>query len=544
MSTTTAHEVRARTRPRAKTLRADFANHAAAVLEEAASQAWPSEDYAADPVRFSREVLGAEPYDAQIEIAEAVRDHKRVAVSSGHKVGKSYVAAWLALWFYCSFPEARVVMSSTTSRQVDQILWREVRRFHKRATVPIGGDLHELARSGLKADDFREIVGFTAREAEAVAGISGAHLLYVLDEASGIPDEIFEAIEGNRAGGARLVMFSNPTRTEGEFYEAFFAKAAHYRTFRLSSEDTPNVREGRVVVPGLAVREWIDEKREEWGEDSPLYKIRVKGEHVLSETGKIISVHLIGEAEARWYESIPSDDDRLFLGIDPAGPGHAGDETAIAVRRGKKILAIYTWRGLDESGILAHALGVAKEFRRPREIPVFVVDREGPIGVAAYGFMRAHAATHGDVTDETAIEVFGVRSSDKAIRQPHLYDRVRDELWANLVAWLRDDGAIPEDTKLAKELHAPEWVGQITGKLKATPKADIKAALGRSPDRADACALAAWTPTAASTPPPDNGAPTPSAPEPSAAPSMREYSPRTPSLDPYAGAGAWGGRRR
>src|SRR5690606_35865340 len=123
-------------------------------------------------------------------ILEAVRDHQRVAVSSGHKCGKSMSAAILSLWYYCSFPNARAIMSSTTARQVDQILWRELKMVRTRGgkcvackaadpedrkiarpcphSALIEGDIGELARTGLKSPDFREVFGFTAREAEAV----------------------------------------------------------------------------------------------------------------------------------------------------------------------------------------------------------------------------------------------------------------------------------------------------------------------------------------------------------------------------------------
>jgi phage terminase large subunit len=472
---------------------------------------WPSTKYRDDPVAFCREVLAEQPWSKQVEIMNAIRDHKRVAVKSGHKIGKSRVAAAVALWFYCSFPAARVVMSSTTSRQVDQILWRELRMMYarsgtcaacwraseiaeRRAPRPcphsaiIDDDMHELARSGLKASDFREIVGFTAREAEAVAGISGANLLYLLDEASGIDDAIFEAIEGNRAGGARVVMFSNPTRTEGEFFEAFNGKAQFYKCLTVSSEETPNVREGRDVVPGLAGREWVEEKKLEWGEDSPLYRVRVKGEFVLNEDGKILSVHAISQAEARWSDA--PEIGRLHVGLDPSGPGLAGDESAFAVRRGAKVLRLYAFRGANEDALIAHLVGILKEHRRDRDpLPLVTIDREGPIGGAVFGRMRAYAELH-----PSEFEVAGVKASDRAMRAHQNYDRVRDELWANLADWVRDGGAIPEDTKLAKELHAPQWVGQLSGRLKVTPKDEIRKILGRSPDRADAVALSVWEP--------------------------------------------------
>ncbi|HYG67931.1 MAG TPA: hypothetical protein VD838_09735, partial [Anaeromyxobacteraceae bacterium] len=93
---------------------------------------WPSSKYRDDPVAFAHDILGVEPWSKQVEILEAVRDHKRVAIRSGHKTGKSNSAGILALWFYCSWPDARVVMSSTTSRQVDTILWRELSMLRSR----------------------------------------------------------------------------------------------------------------------------------------------------------------------------------------------------------------------------------------------------------------------------------------------------------------------------------------------------------------------------------------------------------------------------
>lgn len=473
---------------------------------------FPSPAYQADPVKFFRDVLGVEPWSKQREILEAVRDHPRVAVCSGHKVSKSHSAAGIALWYYCSYPDARVVMTSTTARQVDQILWRELRMMRARSgrcvdckrkdpeglLIPrpcehsalIEGEQGELARTGLKSADFREVVGFTAREAEAVAGISGKHLLYIADEASGIGDDIFEAIEGNRAGGARIVMFSNGTRNEGEFYEAFNSKSRLYRTLRVSSESTPNVVEGREVIPGLATREWIEEKRIEWGEDSPMYRVRVKGEHAIGEDAKIFSIHTISQAEARWADT--PDAGRLFIGIDPAGESGMGDESAFSARRGLKQLVLRTRSGLNDDGHLVQLLQLIAALRLPRETPVVVLDRDGSIGASLHGKLRAFLDTE---RDAPPFELVAVRASDKAVRQSHIYDRIRDELCANLYQWFRDGGAIVSDTKLAKELHCPEWKQGINGKLKATPKDTIRKLLGgRSPDRMDALALSVWEP--------------------------------------------------
>lgn len=519
------------------------------------AHSWPSDRFRAKPVEFFQNVLGVEPWSKQIEIIEAVRDHKRVAVKAGHKVSKSHTAAGIALWFYESFEDARVVMTSTTSRQVDQILWRELKMMHARAgrcsackaedrrkverhempgprpcphSFLLDGEPRELARTGLKSPDFREVVGFTAREAEAVAGVSGKNLLYILDEATGIDDAIFEAIEGNRAGGARVLMFSNPTKSEGEFYNAFDSKKAFYKTISISSEDSPNVISGTDTIPGLATREWVQEKIEEWGKDSPLYKVRVLGEFVLHEDGKILSIHAIGESEKRWLDA--SSEGRLCIGIDPAGSGVGGDESCFASRRNLKILSLIAKRGLTEDGHLAHLLAILRDQRRPGdELPLVVVDCEGAVGDIVWRRLREYADTH-----PNEFEVLPVRASSGATRQPQNYDRTRDELWANLAQWILQGGAVIPDTKLAKELHAPEWVEKLaSAKQKVTPKPELRKKLGRSPDRADAVALAVWPriedPANPSPPPPP---PPPPSPDPEFA-----------SLDPYAGAGTWGGGR-
>jgi hypothetical protein len=473
---------------------------------------WPSARYRDNPAAFFREVLGVEPWSRQLEVIEAVRTHRRVAVKSGHKVSKSNTAAGLALWFYCSFPDAQVVMSSTTARQVDQILWRELKMMFARSgrctsckaedpegkrierpcphSAVVDGEHGELARTGLKSGDFRQVVGFTAREAEAVAGVSGRHLLYIVDEASGVPNAIFEAIEGNRAGGAWLLMLGNPTRTSGEFFDAFYSKKELYKTVSISSEETPNVVEGRVVVPGLATREWIEEKRQEWGEGSPLYLVRVKGEYALSEDGKIFSIAVIAEAEQRWHETPASG--RLFIGLDPAGETGSGDETCFAPRRGLRLLQLITERGLDDEAHVARLLHLVFTLRLPGETPVVVMDREGSIGAKLAARLRAIADTH-----PSPFELVAVRASDKALRQPHVYDRVRDELAANLEAWFREGGSIPEDTKLEAELHALQWIQSAAarGRLKVTSKPEVRKLLeGRSPDRYDGLALSVWEP--------------------------------------------------
>lgn len=557
---------RVRTRPTCLSLMLDDVRGA---LESVTGIRWPSELYRRDPVGFAETILGQEPWEKQVEILEAIRDYDRVSVTSGHKIGKSHTAAMAAKWFYASFDDARVVLTSTTHRQVEDILWREIRKIKARAGVclpckkaaanmsprerarlpvpcphsaRIDGKMGESARSGLKADDMRQIVGFTARDPEAVAGISGANILYIVDEASGVADAIFEAIEGNRAGGAKVLLFSNPTQTEGEFFESHHDKALQfekdgspvlddkgrqkgfYFAITVSSEETPNAKSGKRLIPGLATREWIEEKKLEWGEDSALYNVRVRGKFARNEAGKIISLHLIGLAEAAHAEA-PAEG-RLYIGLDPAGPGEGGDESVFVPRRGMKMLGLRHEQGLDEDGHVRVLLEVLREHRKPREAPpIVVVDREGDVGARVYAKLCAVASAIRDELKQ--FEVVGVRSSERSRSEG--YPRVRDELWANLATWLRDGGGILEDARLAKDLHAPSWEAVPGNKVKATAKSELRKMLGRSPDRGDGLTLAVW----------EGGAVAAMLDDEHAELAAGDEDLAGEDLDPYAGAGLW-----
>jgi hypothetical protein len=498
-----------------------FADVWASGLEQIATEArtirWPNVRADLDPVWFFRDILGVEPWGRQTEAIIATTEHPRVAISSGHKTGKSYLVGGLALSKYCAYDDSRVVLTSTTSRQVDAILWRQIRQLihgsgvclackregYKLEDRPcphsavIDGQIGDLARTGLKSG-FREVVGFTAREPEAVAGISGAHLWYFTDEASGIPEVIFEAIEGNRAGGARIVMTSNPTKTEGTFFDAFYTRKDSWKAITISSEETPNCTIAPGTIPGLADPEWIAEKEQEWGRESAFFRVRVLGEFPVNEDGKIFSIALISEAQQRWYETPhpkPSldvealEDNRLFVGCDPAGATGTGDETAIATRRGNKILTLERARGLNIDAHVARLLGVLNKLRWPGELPVLAIDRDGKIGSELYGALRSL-----EQRNPALFELHAVRGSDGAKRKPQVFDRTRDELASNLEDWLVNGGTLPPDVKLEQELHTLEWETAINGKTKLLRKTKIREIIGRSPDSYDAVSIVCWVP--------------------------------------------------
>jgi phage terminase large subunit len=505
------------------TFTSDLLTHLRGVVSRVERVQWPSPRYRSDPVGFARDILGIELWDRQVDIAMSVVAHDQVAVRGAQKVGKSNTAAVLALWWYCSHEDARVMLSATTEMQVNRVLYRELRRLIARsgrcvdcrtahdAALAQGLHAHELAarcpcpcphsqvvdgtlgataESGLTCG-LRQVVGIVARSQESVAGISGANQLWICDEASGMSAEFLAAATGNLAGGGKIVMISNPTRVTGYFFDAFHRSSAAWHTLHVSAPDSPNVVQGRLVVPGLASRSWIETKKREHGETSAYYRVRVLGEFPVGESGLIFPLSTISLAEHRWHDvDAGSVEGRLWIGLDPAGAAGDGDESVFCLRRGKYIVELLAYRGLTDDAHLEHLLGIIERRSRKRDpLPVVVIDAEGKIGAGLAGRLASHLREKKDYS------LVRVRASEKALREPKVYYRVRDELVANLEAAFADGLAIPEDAKLTEELHLYAWDQRPDGRYTLTPdKERIRRELMRSPDRLDALALSCWEP--------------------------------------------------
>lgn len=437
----------------------------------------------ADPVEFGRRVLGFEPWEKQVEIMRAVRDTTRVAVRSGHKIGKSACAAAIALWWYHTRPQATVILTSSADDLVRIVLWNEIKKLYSRAPELLGGDMHDGHRAGLvNSRTGSRIIGLASNKGENMAGISGMDLLFIIDEASGVADPIFDTIEGNRAGGARAVMFGNPTQQSGRFYEAFHDDRAFWRCIHVSSETTPNAVTGEIVVPGLATREYIDEMRLEWGEDSAWYQVRVKGEFPDAAEDAVIGLELVQGSSDGWREPRP-DDGTLEVGVDVSRFGD--DETVIFPRRGLFAGTPVVMHGTDTFQISEQVRALVRRLRIPSERPVVRVDGGG-VGGGVVDQLRQRAEF--EVVDANAAQSAGTDE----------HSRLRDRLWFNLRDWLAAGGRVPKDRKLVQEMAAPTYAFDVKGRLKVETKDDIRAKLRpqRSPDRADALALAVLNRTA------------------------------------------------
>lgn len=510
---------RRRGRPRTATLTIALAWSQALRTQLAArhGETWPSDRYFSDPVGFSRDILGIDLWSRQREIAEAVRDHDRVAVSSGNKLGKTQLAAVIAVWWFCTRPQARVRLTAAIAAQIRDGVYREIRQLIARSGVCLDCRRHEdetgqpspvpcphstpiddvrvglLPETGVVARDGREIIGRAASSPEAARGLSSPNVLVIYDESSGIPDEIFEGQATAIAGGGKMFAISNPTKNAGWFFEIFHGKAkASWCSFQVSTRENPNYIEGRSVVPGLATKEWVDEMIERHGADSREVLITIEGRFPLSEEGRIFSLATVAEASRRWLDEVQPTGP-LVIGLDPAGDSGTGDESVFAPRRGLRVAALHRYRGLSADDHLAVLLELIAQYQTTDREPVTVaVDIAGDVG------WRVHTAILGYLSHATRdsrrrkFTYVDVRPSDRATRNPQGFVTIRDELAECLRLAVADGLAIPPDVQLHDEILALEWREQSDKRVKLVPKSELRRTLGRSPDSYDALALSTW----------------------------------------------------
>ncbi|MGH7439125.1 MAG: hypothetical protein ACRENE_25840 [Polyangiaceae bacterium] len=496
-----------RARPsRARSPAADLAAALERTAAEARAKAYPLTKYAADPVAYVRERL-REPHVMahQAAMLEALARGvaglapARVACRSGQKVGKTKTIVWAALWFYETQAGARVFLCAAIIEQTRNVLWRELgdtlRAAEGRGAVVDGKLAASPAGGFVSLDGSREIRGVSGREIEAVAGLSG-NMLTCIDEASHLPEDKAQAFAGNTMGGGALFFTSNPTRNAGPFFDAFHAARPFWQTFHVDAEKVARWQEEHGIrIPYTATLAKIDEFRQLYGEDSPFWALRVKGEWLRNEAGRINPMARIVEAAARW--SAAPDEGELSIGYDPAGADlERGDEHAWAVVRGSKCLAIHRRRGLDEDQAVNETRSILNVYRRDGETPRVLVDCEGPIGapIAARLGSEARARDLGGQRGDR-FKCIPVKASSRFVRARDKFDRVRDELFWNLAQWLKTGAIPPNDAKLEADLYFPQWETLPDGRVKATSKEKLRDLLGnRSPDSGDALALAVHVP--------------------------------------------------
>src|SRR3990172_1230340 len=266
-------------------------------------------------------------WSKQKDIINAIVEYRKVAVKSGHGVGKTFLAAGITLYLAYVW-HATGMTTAPTFRQVRRALWGEIHYQYNRARVPLGGKMNQVS---LDLGDKWFVEGFaTDKPMENITGIHEENIFVIVDEAGGVVPTTFEALDALLTSESSFVLYiGNPYDPTGEFAEAFKPNSG-FKTFTLSCFDSPNVRHDRIIYPKLTVKKWVDDKVRKWGSDSNLFRVRVLGEFPEESKDTLIPLRYIEKALERGMEGVFLADQIYAFGLDVARQG--SDSTTYGIR--------------------------------------------------------------------------------------------------------------------------------------------------------------------------------------------------------------------
>tara|TARA_R100000541_G_scaffold21445_5_gene31390 strand:- start:2367 stop:3773 length:1407 start_codon:yes stop_codon:yes gene_type:complete len=419
-----------------------------------------------DPVLFVRTCLQAEPQKWQRKALEGIVKNNRLSVRSGHAVGKTTFLSWTILWWLCTHYPCKIAATANSASQLEQILWPEIQKWYQMMPQGFQDELEFRSdKITLKNAPDSFCVSRTSRREnpEALQGFHSPNMLFIIDEASGIPDVIFEVAQGAMSTlGAKTIMVGNPNRATGYFYDSFGRNIESWNTMTVSCLDADTVDP-----------QYVEDMKNQYGEDSNVYRVRVLGLPPETDDNAIMGRTLVESAIDREVE--PTNVMPVW-GVDIARMG--GDRCALCKRKGNVITEpIKHWGGKDlmeTVGIIMAEYDSVPYKDRPSEILVDsiglgagVVDRLVELDMPARGINVAESSSMSD-----------------------RYMRLRDELWFKCREWLEQkDCAIPDQDELVMELTAVQYEILSSGKFKVESKDQMKKRGMRSPDVADALML-------------------------------------------------------
>jgi hypothetical protein len=361
----------------------------------------------ADPIAFQRVWLRRKLWRTQCEIAGSVDRNLLTAVKGCHASGKTFLAAGLPLQWLTAHPHGKVFTTAPTLRQV-KTFWKEVSLARREGLAAQW--LPEPSTTGLEISEDRYAIGASSSSGVNLQGLHGRDVLIIADEAPGIQSDIWDAIEGIRAGGrVRVLKMGNPVIPSGEFYDAFGRGRTIHHCITISAFDTPNLQhetESRPLTmeellqlpedrldwapyPFLITRRWVVERYHVWGSNHPKFQSRVLAEFPQEDPYSVFPLTWI-----EWAKREPTERElglakrcSIQVGIDVAGPGH--DETCLTARVGGIILRQEAWADPDPRGAVVRVLG---ELKRHPLYPLGQIS----VDVIGIGYNFAlHIADHG-----------------------------------------------------------------------------------------------------------------------------------------------------
>lgn len=465
-----------------------------------------------DWCKFAHDVLHSRLDKEQQAVLQSVQHNPMTAVASGTARGKDYVAACAAMCFMYLTPRwkdgklvknTKVAMTAPTARQVYNIMIPEISRLYRNAGFLPG----RLLSTGIRTN-YEEwfLTGFKAGDnTEAWSGFHAVNTMFVVTEASGIPESTYNAIEGNLQGNSRFLIVFNPNVTTG--YAARAMKSERFAKFRLSSLNAENVVKKQIVIPGQVDYEWVKDKVINWcspiqqadfneGEGdfnwegklyrpNDLFRVKVLGMFPKVSEDVLIPYEWIEIANRNWQELqengfIPAKSCKL--GVDVAGMGR--DSSVLCPRYGNYVPKFEVHQSSGRADHM-HVVGMTIPYLRKKGAKAFI----DTIGEGAGVYSR--------LLEENFTNAFSCKYSEGAyglhdITGEYEFANMRAYLYWALRDWLNPKNgfgaALPPCDQLMEEATETKWKFLSNGKIIIEPKEDIKKRIKRSPDYMDALA--------------------------------------------------------
>ncbi len=447
-----------------------------------------------NPSLFASNFLNLDLWSTQIAVLHALQTSRRVSVKACHASGKTLVAAAASLWFLMAHDEAIVLTTAPTWMQVENVLWREIRKLAAQSAIAFP----EPNVTSMHLGHQRYAIGLSPDQGVRLQGYHCRNILVIVDEATGVAPGIWEAVEGIRAGGnVKLLCLGNPTLSSGKFYDFFHAERAGWSLYTISAFDTPNfagvkleydyngdeVRlgepSGRDLLelteeeldcnprPYLVTRRWVREKYEEWGPGHHLWQTRVLGQFATQPDDALFPL-----AWLEYAKTCPMPPgEPLEAGIDVAGPGES--ETTLFVRRGNVIVFQGFWTKADPLGDVVAAL---RPFQQ-EEIKVKV----DSVGIGYHFVERLRDA---------GFNVEGVNVGETAGKPGKYVNKKAEYYWALRERARKGHLAGLTDETTIGQLAALRYSHNAQGLLAIERKEDARKRGVKSPDRAEGLMLA------------------------------------------------------
>lgn len=434
----------------------------------------------AKPLDFALEVLCVTPDEWQAEVLQAAADGEdRIALKASKGPGKSTVLAWLIWWFLTTRSHPKVVCTSITEDNLKDGLWTELAKWQ--ANSPLLKAMFTWRSERITCNDHPETWWASARtwpkggssneQANTLAGVHADNVLFVLDEAGGIPDAVAAAAEGGLANAnaeagreAMLVIAGNPTHLEGPLFRAVTSERQLWWVKEISGDPDDPKRAPRVSI------EWARAQIAKYGRENPFVLVNVFGKFPPASSNALFGPDAVAAAMKRGIALAEYTHEVKIMGVDVAR--HGDDRTVIALRQGRVVFAPKILRNLDTMQVAGQ---VAMAFDKHKPDGLFVDQATFGMGVL-------------DRLVQLGYPAMGVDFGGKPVTHSKYANR-RAEMWFLMSEWVTAGGALPDMPELVSELTTPTYKFDANNHLLLEKKAEIKKRTGVSPDIADAIGL-------------------------------------------------------